>query len=86
LTSHRWFFISGATGEKMENLSNWDCAEVFSGIEAASLIVGIDPTNFKHENGKVMPVIQRMMNDWAGYLDRPNSKNRSKVSPIRKVK
>lgn len=29
---------------------------------------------------------RRMMNDWAGYLDHPNSKNRSKVSPIRKVK
>lgn len=29
---------------------------------------------------------RRMMNDWAGYLDHPNSKNRSKVSPIRKVR
>ena len=52
----------------MENLSHWDYAEVFSGIEAASLIVGIDPANVQSEKGKVRPVIDRMISDYEGAL------------------
>ena len=52
----------------MENLSHWDYAEEFSGVEAASLIVGIDPSNIQNRNGKITPVMQRMMSDYDGAL------------------
>jgi len=52
----------------MENFSHWDFAELFSGVEAASLMVGIDPSNFEHPKGKITPVIQRMMSDYDGAL------------------
>jgi len=52
----------------MENFSHWDFAELFSGVDAASLMVGIDPSNFEHPKGKITPVIQRMMSDYEGAL------------------
>jgi len=62
------FVISGARGNGMENLLHWNYVEKFSGIEAASLIVGIDPSNIHNEKGKITPVMQRMMSDYDGAL------------------
>lgn len=54
----------------MADLSNWDFALTFSGIQAALLILGIDPTNAGHgqDDRKIVPVIQRMKTDYKGAL------------------
>lgn len=52
----------------MADLSNWDFAPAFSGIQAALLILGIDPTNAGQDDRKIVPVIQRMREDYKGAL------------------
>ncbi len=52
----------------MADLSNWDFAKTFSGIEAASLILGIDPSNAGQYDGKLVPIIERMKEDYDGAL------------------
>ena len=52
----------------MADLSNWDFAPTFSGIQAALLILGIDPTNAGQDDRKIVPVIQRMREDYKGAL------------------
>jgi len=52
----------------MVDLSNWDFAPTFSGIQAALLILGIDPTNAGQDDRKIVPVIQRMKTDYKGAL------------------
>ena len=48
----------------MADLSNWDFASTFSGMQAASLILGIDPYDACQEEGKIFPVLDRMKEDY----------------------
>jgi hypothetical protein len=53
----------------MPDFSNWDFAKTFSGIEVASLMVGVDPSVAVQEQGKIYPVIQRLRDAYEGALD-----------------
>ena len=44
----------------MEDLSNWDFANDFTGEQAAALICGIDPSQTEYSRGKADPIYQRM--------------------------
>ena len=52
----------------MPDFSNWDFAKTFSGVEAASLIVGVDPSIAMQEQEKLYPVIQRLKHAYEGAL------------------
>ena len=44
----------------MADLSNWEYTSIFSGIEAAALILGIDPSDPKADLSRTVPVVQGM--------------------------
>lgn len=52
----------------MPDFSNWDFAEKFSGVEAASLMLGVDPSVAMQEQEKLYPAIQRLRNAYEGAL------------------
>jgi hypothetical protein len=52
----------------MLDLSHWDFATTFSGVQAASLMLGIDPTGAGLDDQRIVPVIQRMKQDYEGAL------------------
>lgn len=50
----------------MTDLSHWDFSEVFTGLEAAALMIGLDPASDKLE--KTRPVVARMELSYAKTL------------------
>ncbi len=52
----------------MVDLSHWDFATKFSGVQAASLMLGIDPASAGLDDQKIVPVIQRMQQHYEDAL------------------
>ena len=52
----------------MPDFSNWDFAEKFSGVEVASLMLGVDPAVAMQEQEKLYPAIQRLRHAYEGAL------------------
>ena len=51
----------------MDDLSHWDFAPDFTAHEAATLIIGDNPTSLT--NAKVKPVLARMQRDYESLKD-----------------
>jgi hypothetical protein len=52
----------------MPDFSKWDFAEKFSGVEAASLMLGVDPSIAEQAQEKIYPAIQRLRNAYEEAL------------------
>lgn len=52
----------------MVDLSHWDFANTFSGVQAAWLMLGIDPPGAGLDDKRIVPVIQRMKQDYENAL------------------
>lgn len=52
----------------MPDFSNWDFAETFTGVEAASLLLGVDPSVAIQEQEKLYPAIQRLKHAYEDAL------------------
>jgi hypothetical protein len=54
-----WYQIEGGR-EDMADLSHWDFAQSFSGLEAAALILGLEPSESENEHGRIQVLTKRM--------------------------